>query len=185
MRHFPLSRFPAHRTWPPLPPQTDNPTQLLAPIGRPYDDSRVQPDIAQFAHERRILQRQPAHRQGGEGWGPNIDPTLPRVRMANRSQTILVANKPQLLIPQNEARSYFVIANTTGAMIQISFGFPASAVGLPLNNNGFFQQSGMTVSVDDIWVTATTANVIVCAFEGAPTLLPIFYGGKVHGWRQT
>jgi hypothetical protein len=185
MRHFPRSRFPAHESWPPLGPQTDNPTQQIEPVGLPYDDQQFQPDIAQFAHERRIDRANPPRRAGGEGWKTLIDPTLPRTRMANRSQTIKVANVPQLLIPQNEARSYYVIANTTGALIQISFGFPSANVGLPINNNTFFQQSGMTVSVDDIWVVATAANVLVCAFEGAPTLVPEVQDGRVRGWRRT
>jgi len=149
--------------------QTDLPSQQTPPVA-PYSN-KVQPDIVQFFDDRQLMRGPHAVRSIGDTWKGITDPKIPKVRFANRSQVILQANVPQIVIPQNINRSAFLICNTTGVLIYCSFGFPVQGTGIPIPVNAREGGAGYSAPIDDIYVTCSAAGAIVTAYEGAAAAL--------------
>src|SRR5215472_3686673 len=145
---------------------TEDPAQVGPALPAAFP-SRAQPDIAQFGHFR-AHDRGRVHQEKHGDWGLGINP-LPVTRLANRTTVITDANTWQQILTFNENRFYFLLANPTGALIQFSFDKSPWNVGIPIQNNGIFQQMGAAIAANEIYVRATAANVVVVAFEGVAT----------------
>ena len=143
--------------------QSAAPSQANLPLRRAAQ-TRVQGDVVQFAETR----EEPIHSLV-KGWHKSAEREIPLTRMANRSAKILAANVPQLFIPMNLNRVYFIVSNRTGAMIDLSFGYPAGPTAIGINNNNSFQQMGLVCATDDIYIVAAAAGALITCFEGVPS----------------
>lgn len=158
------ARFVGFENYPPEPvgPQTDIPSQQTHQP-RPAQ-SRYQPDSQQQIEMRDAIR---SHRIGkADAWHGFDDHRVPKVNMVNKS--VLLTQSPQLVITLNRNRSLFMIGNTSGAMITVSFGFPSPlTAGIPLGINQTLTLSGLACPLDDIYVSGTVGGA-VGVYEGIP-----------------
>jgi len=147
--------------------QSDIPSQQ---VEQPRSSEALQPDIIQFGEYRRLLQRRGVRHLGEQNWAPIDDSGVHKIRMANRTQRILVANQPQRIMAQSMNRTQFVIGNTTGVVLFWNFGPPGLVgAGIPIPVNGKDGRSGFSCPVDEIWVTSSILGAIVTAYESVAT----------------
>jgi hypothetical protein len=166
--------------------QTDDESQRARALPAAFP-SVAQPEIAQFGHFRAEDRHRIRPQKHGD-WGQGVNP-LPVTRLANRTAVITDPGQWQQILTYNENRFYFLIANTTGGILQFSFDKSPWPVGIPLNTNGIFQQMGFAIAANEIYVRAANPNVIIVAFEGvashpehiSPALFPEFF--MAHGQR--
>ena len=144
--------------------QSAAPSQHGAPIRRAAQ-TEIQGDIVQFAQQRGRHVKSVLH----DWLGPGGD-DVPTTRMANRSGRIKAAGVPQLFLPLNRNRNYYIVSNQTGAVISLTFGFPTGPSGIAINNNQNFQQMGPTCATDEIYITGTAAGAFISCYEGVPVV---------------
>lgn len=143
--------------------QSDIPSQQ---VEQPRSSEAVQPDIVNFGKYRQLLRDRPVRHLGEQSWAPIDDSGIHKVRMANRSQRIVVANTPQKIMQQSMNRTQFVIGNNTGVVVLWNFGSPSlPGAGIPIQINGKDGRAGYSCPVDEIWVTCSIAGAIVTAYE--------------------
>jgi hypothetical protein len=131
----------------------------------PFSDRGVPPDIRQMAREREALAR---------GTRPFREEIFERreivpggIRMVNLSQRIVAANVAQLGISQNYKRKRFLISVSDTALSTVYFYFFNQPNGpIPVQPGGTWDESGSTVSTDEIWIMCATPGQNVTLYEG-------------------
>lgn len=108
----------------------------------------------------------------------------PQVRQSSYTCILTAANTPVLLIPTNNKRLGFVIANVAEKSIAFSYDAPKTvtigagniSAGIPIPTLGFFIESNGLASVNDIYVFSNDATMTypttVLGFEAVVTITP-------------